>query len=189
MLASIRKCLQRAPIRNNRGGVMIEFGFAMPLLITLMLGGVELGRYVLLHQKLDRTAMTVSDLVARVTSVSTSDLDTVLNAAYLVMSPFDLTDNGKVIISAVKEQSGSPKVIWQRSGAGNLSVTSEVGVEGGNATIADPAMVDTNQGIVIGETYFVYSPWFIKIIPSTTIHHIAYFRPRLSNEVSCTDCP
>jgi TadE-like protein len=191
MFTSIRKCLRHLPITNTRGGVMIEFAFAMPLLITLLLGGTELGRYVLLHQKLDRTAMTVSDLVARVTSVTPSDLDTVLSAADLVMAPFQFADKGVVIISAVKKEtpSGSPKVIWQRSGAGSLSITSEVGVKGGNATIGDPDLVDDIQGIVVGETYYEYTPWFIKMIPSSTIHHVAYFRPRLSNEVTCASCP
>jgi Flp pilus assembly protein TadG len=189
MLTKIRKYLIRLPVRNRDGGVMIEFGFAMPLLITLLLGGVELGRYVLLHQKLDRTAMTVADLVARVSSVSTSDLDTVLSAASLVMAPFDLADRGRVIISAVREDSGSPQVIWQRGGAGSLSVTSDLGVQGANATLTDDELVSTTQGIVVGETYFEYSPWFIQMIPSTTIRHVAVFRPRLSNEVTCTDCP
>ncbi len=95
MFTSIRKFLRHLPIMNTRGGVMIEFAFAMPMLITLLLGGVELGRYVLLHQKLDRTAMTVSDLVARVTSVTPTDLDTVLNAADLVMAPFELFRQGR----------------------------------------------------------------------------------------------
>lgn len=189
MLTSIRKHLIRLPLRNRHGGVMVEFGFAMPLLITLLLSGVELGRYVLLHQKLDRTAMTVADLVARVSSVSPSDLDTVLNAASLVMAPFDLSEKGRVVISAVREDSGSPKVIWQRSGAGSLSVTSDLGVQGGNAALTDPELVSDTQGIVVGETYFEYTPWFIQMIPSTQIRHVAVFRPRLSNEVSCPDCP
>lgn len=180
--------LFRRPVRDDRGGIMIEFGFAMPILILLLLGGIELGRYVLLHQKLDRTAMTVSDLVARVTSIDTSEIDTVFTAANLVMAPFELGDKGLVVISAVKEDSGSPKVIWQRSGAGTLSVVSDVGVTGGNATISDPALVDETQGIVVGETYFQYTPWFIDMIPSTVIRHIAVFRPRLSNEVTCLDC-
>jgi Flp pilus assembly protein TadG len=190
MFTSIRKFLRHLPITNTRGGVMIEFAFAMPLLITLLLGGVELGRYVLLHQKLDRTAMTVSDLVARVTSVTPADLDTVLNAADLVMAPFEFSDKGVVVISAVKKVTagGSPKVIWQRSGAGSLSVTSQVGVADGDAVIPDPALVTDIDGIVVGETYYEYTPWFITMIPSTTIRHVAYFRPRLSNEVTCLDC-
>lgn len=178
----------RLPLRNDRGGVMIEFAFAMPLLILLLLGGVELGRFVLLHQKLDRTAMTVSDLVARVQAVTVAEVNTVFTAADLVMAPFDLADRGRVFISAVRRDSGSPKVIWQRSGGGSLAVTSTVGTQGGNATISDAALVDDVQGVVIGETFFDYSPWFITLIPSTTLHHIAIFRPRLSNEVSCSDC-
>lgn len=189
MIQSLRKTLCRLPLRNNRGGVMIEFGFAMPLLILLMLGGVELGRYVLLHQKLDRTAMTVSDLVARVTSVSVDEIDTIFTAADLVMAPFDLSDRGLVIISSVEEDSGTPKVKWQRSGAGTLTVTSEIGAQGANATLSDASLVTSGEGVIIGETYFEYSPWFINLIPSTTIRHVAIFRPRLSGTVTCSDCP
>jgi Flp pilus assembly protein TadG len=190
MLRTFRKTFSQLTVRDRRGGVMIEFAFAMPILILLLLGGVELARYMLLHQKLDRTAMTVSDLVARVTSVDKADLDTVLNAAYLVMSPFDLTDQGVVIVSSVRGNSGSgtPEVQWQRCGAGNLTATSEVGTPGSNATISNPNLVTATDGIVVGETFFHYEPWFIKMIPSTTIHHIAVFRPRLSAEVTCTNC-
>lgn len=188
MIQSLRKSLSRLHLRNDRGGVMIEFGFAMPVLVLLMLGGVELGRYVLLHQKLDRTAMTVSDLVARVQTVSVDDVDTIFTAANLVMAPFDLADHGRVFVSSVKEDSGSPKVIWQRSGAGTLSISSEVGSQGGNASISDDSLVDPDQGVVIGETYFEYTPWFIDLIPATTLRHTAVFRPRLSGEVICTDC-
>lgn len=183
-----RKRPFHVPLRNDRGGVMVEFAFAMPLLVLLLLGGIELGRYVLLHQKLDRTAMTVSDLVARVQTVTTGDIDTIFAAADLVMKPFEFSERGRVVISSVREASGSPKVIWQRGGAGTLNVTSELGVQGANAAIGDPALVDTTQGIVVGETYFVYSPWFITLIPSSTIRHMAVFRPRLSNEVICSDC-
>lgn len=188
MIRLFGKFAPAALLRDMRGGVMIEFGFAMPVLVLLMLGGVEMGRYVLLHQKLDRTAMTVSDLVARVQTVSTSDLDTVFTAANLVMEPFTLGTQGAVVISSVKEDSGTPKVIWQRTGGGTLTVTSSVGTQGNNATISDNGLVDTNQAIVIGETYFTYSPWFIELIPGTTIRHEAVFRPRLSGEVTCSDC-
>jgi Flp pilus assembly protein TadG len=190
MIRLFEKFVHAALLRDTRGGVMIEFAFAMPVLVFLMLGGVEMGRYVMLHQKLDRTAMTVSDLVARVTSVSTDDLDTVFTAANLVMEPFALGAEGAVFISSVIEDpgTGNPVVAWQRKGGGTMSVTSDVGTQGGGATISDNGLVDAGQGIVIGETYFTYSPWFIDMIPGTTIRHEAVFRPRLSGEVTCSDC-
>jgi Flp pilus assembly protein TadG len=183
----IRRILHR-PLRDSRGSVMIEFGFAMPFLIMLMLGGVELGRYVLLHQKLDRTAMTVADLVARVTNVTPADLNTIFTATGLVMTPFSMGSQGAVVVSSVIEKSGSPFVKWQRSGGGTLTVTSDIGVQGANATLSDSALVDASDGIVVGETYYDYSPWFIDLIPSTRLHHIAIYRPRLADEVTCTGC-
>jgi Flp pilus assembly protein TadG len=188
MIKLRKRRLFRLPLRDDRGGVMIEFGFAMPVLILLMMGGIELGRYVLLHQKLDRTAMTVSDLVARVQTVTTSEINTIFTAANLVMAPFELNDKGLVVISSVKEVSSAPRVIWQRSGAGTLSVTSSLGVQGANAVLSDVELVDPDQAVVVGETYFQYSPWFIQLIPSTMIRHVAVFRPRLSGEVVCSDC-
>jgi Flp pilus assembly protein TadG len=187
MVKMLLKGLSFLPIRNDRGGIMIEFGFAMPVLILLMLGGVELGRYVLLHQKLDRTAMTVSDLVARVTTVTPAELDTIFTAANLVMTPFALEDKGTVVISSVIDD-GGPQVAWQRSGAGTLSVTSEIGTQGGSATLSDEALVETGSGIIVGETYFDYTPWFITLIPTTRLHHIAVYRPRLTGEIVCTGC-
>jgi Flp pilus assembly protein TadG len=180
------------PLRDQRGGAMIEFGFAMPLLILLFMGGLELGRYVLLHAKLDRTAMTVSDLVARVTSLSEAELDTIFAATDLVMAPFSLGDRGVVVVSSVTADTGTgtPTVTWQRSGAGTLTVTSDVGALGDDAVIPDPAMVSvTSGGVIVGETYFDYSPWLIDIIPSVRLHHVAIFRPRLNGAVICTDCP
>lgn len=177
------------PLRDRRGGVMVEFAFAMPVLIMIMLGGIELGRYVLLHQKLDRTAMTVSDLVSRVTTVSASELDTVFAATDLVMAPFSLSDKGVVVVSAVENDPATavPKVIWQRKGAGTLNVTSEIGVQGGNATIGDPQML-TGGGVVIGETYYDYTPWLIELFPGVRLRHVAIFRPRLNSFVACPDC-
>ncbi len=183
----LRRTLHR-PLRDKRGGIMIEFGIAMPLLILLMLGGVELGRYVLLHQKLDRTAMTVADLVARVNTVDVADLNTIFSAVDLVMTPFTMGSKGVVVISSVVDQSGVPHVAWQRKGGGTLNLTSDVGNQGGNATLSDSSLVDPTDGIVVGETYYDYSPWFISLLPSARLHHIAIYRPRGADKVTCSDC-
>lgn len=190
MLHFLGKRLARLPLRDNAGGAMIEFGFAMPLLLILFMGGLELGRFVLLHAKLDRTAMTVSDLVARVTSLTTAELDTIFAATNLVMAPFSMGGRGVVIVSSVTDTGSGAIVSWQHSGVGTLSVTSEIGALGDNAALSDATMVSpTNGGVIIGETYFDYSPWLIDLIPSTRLRHIAIFRPRLNGAVVCTDCP
>ena len=188
MMGHLAKTFVTRPLRDDRGSSMLEFAFAMPLLLLVLLGGIELGRYALLHQKLDRTAMTVADLVSRVTSVSPTELTTVFNATDLVMAPFTMGDRGAVVVSSVYDDSGTPRVRWQRTGAGTLSVTSQVGVQGGTATLSDPLLVDDDAGIVVGETYYQYNPWLIDLIPSIQLRHIAIFRPRLNEEVACPAC-
>lgn len=51
-------------LRDSRASILVEFAIIAPILIMMLLGGVELGRFILLDQKLDRTAMTVADLIA-----------------------------------------------------------------------------------------------------------------------------
>ncbi len=176
-------------LRNDRGNILVEFAMAMPILTLLLVGGVELGRYVLLNQKLDRAVMTLSDLVASTTSVSVSDVNQIFNATSLVLDPFPLGAQGAVVISSVKEDSGTPKIFWQRTGGGSLSVTSTIGVQAGNATLSNNALVTSSEGVIIGEIFYEYQPWFTDLIPSSVIRHQAIFRPRQSNEVVCTDCP
>jgi Flp pilus assembly protein TadG len=176
-------------LRNDRGSVLVEFAMAVPVLSLLLLGGVELGRYVLLNQKLDRAVMTLSDLVASTTSVSISDVDQIFNATSLVLDPFPLGAQGAVVISSVKSDSGTPKIFWQRTGGGSLSVTSTIGVQAGDATLSNNNLVTNTEGVIIGEIFYEYQPWFTDLIPNSIIRHQAVFRPRQSNEVVCTDCP
>ena len=52
------------------GNVVVEFALAAPVLMLLMLASAELARFVILHQKMDRVATTVSDLVSRAETVT-----------------------------------------------------------------------------------------------------------------------
>ena len=56
------------------GNVAVEFALAAPVLILLMLASAELARFVILHQKMDRVATTISDLVSRAETISESEL-------------------------------------------------------------------------------------------------------------------
>lgn len=55
----------RAVACDCRGAVSVEIALLVPLLIGLLGGGLETVNFVLINQKLDRTAASMSDLVAR----------------------------------------------------------------------------------------------------------------------------
>src|SRR5262245_7018570 len=62
------------------GNVVVEFALAAPVLILLTLASAELARFVILHQKMDRVATTVSDLVSRAETINETEMADIFEA-------------------------------------------------------------------------------------------------------------
>ncbi len=52
--------------RSRRGSVAAETALALPVLLTIFYGAVELGRFILSYQKTALVASQAADLVARI---------------------------------------------------------------------------------------------------------------------------
>jgi len=172
-------------LRRRDGGVLVETAVIMPILVMLLLGGFEVGRYFLLGQKLQRAAMTVADLASRTESMDADDIDDLFAAAREVARPFPLDADSRVIVSSVVRPAGGgdPVVDWQRAtGAG--AWTSAVGAEGETATIADPNLIQAGQSIIIAEAVVFYRPVLFDDMPVQTLSARASFRPRFSRQVA-----
>jgi Flp pilus assembly protein TadG len=163
------------------GAVAVEFALAAPVLILLMLASVELARFVLLHQKMDRVATTISDLVARSETINESELADIFEAASEVSNPFDLTNLGVVIVSAVTNLDGDGATIaWQRSGGGSYSASSELGAEGETPDLPADFEVREGESAIISEVYYDFTPFLSEmIVAPQVIYHNAHQRPRL----------
>ncbi len=168
-------------LRNDGANVAVEFALAAPVLILLLLASAELGRFVLLHQKVDRVAVTISDLVARAETISESELDDIFNAAVQVAEPFDLTGRGRVLVSSVINADGEgATVAWQRGGGGSFVSSSEIGVEGGSATLPNDFDVREGETAIISEVFFDFEPFLSSLIVSPQLlYRRAHHRPRL----------
>lgn len=167
--------------RDRGGGSLIEVAFAMPILVTLLLGGVEIARYVLLHQKLDRVSSSIADLVSQAENISVADLQNVFDAAQFVAKPFDLPADGTVIVSSISNPIGAPatRVNWQQAGAGSIPANSQIGTPGGSVTLPAGFTVADGQTIIIAEVFYDYVPWILgEITGAKQIYHRALFRPR-----------
>lgn len=167
--------------RVDRGNAAVEFALALPVLLLLLLASAELGRFVLLNQKIDRVAGTISDLVARAETISEGDLDDIFYAAAQVASPFDLDGRGRVLISSVINNDGETATIaWQRSGGGSLAASSRVGSEGETADLPEGFDVREGETAIISEVYFDFEPFLSEMIVSPkVIYRRAHHRPRL----------
>ena len=165
---------------ERSGSVLVEVALLMPLLAAIFLSGVEISRYALLQQKMSRTAVSMSDLIAQTDStISLTQVANLYQAADYVMRPFDLAGTGVLIISSVAQTGGNPTVSWQCVGSGGISAVSELGLSGASATLPPNFTMQDGESAIFAELVYDYVPFVAPdLVGSTTIRHRAIFRPR-----------
>lgn len=169
---------------DTSGAVLAEFALAFPLLVTLIIGGVEIGRFVLLEQKMESVAVETADLVAQIdaVSVTTADLNDIFSAVDHIAAPFTLDTNGKVIVTEIGKTNGGPVTInWQRAGGGTGSGTSRIGAPGSAPTLPTGFVIRDGEALIVSETFYNFTPLFggnWTPLAATQLYNIAYYRPR-----------
>lgn len=175
--------LLRKLCADRRGGLIAEFAAAMPILILMLLGGIEVSRFALLNQKMDRLATAMGDLVAQAETLTAAEVDQLFLAAGHVSWPFNIEANGRIIITSASIPVGQPEgsaaiVNWQR-GKGTLTVASGIGAVSGAATLP-PGLTPPNQTVITSEVYYDFTPLLIgALVPAQRLYHRAFFRPRI----------
>src|SRR5690606_31330455 len=141
--------------RNERGLAMVEFAFAAPVLLLLILGGLELVNFALAHMRVNQIAMTVADNAGRVTTgIDEANVYEVFAGAGVIGDPLDFRSKGRVVLSSLQDNGKSGNkagqmINWQRCW-GDLDVAPAYGNEGtgrNNADLAD-GMGPANSRIV-----------------------------------------
>lgn len=172
--------------KQQEGAVLSELAMATIVLVPMILGVVEISRYALLTQKLDRVAMTVGDLVSRGENLTTAQINDIFAAVPFLIQPFEMGSRGRVIITAIENPSGAvgPRVAWRREGAGTLTASSTLGAVGANAVVPSPVVLIDNEVIVVTEVFYRFEPFLLpELLPSATVRHSFVFRPRLTNDI------
>ena len=174
-------------LADQRGAVAVETALFSIVLIMLITGGFEAGRAVLLEQKLDRAVNTVSDLVARSETVSSTDLADIYSAAKGIMGSYNLDTNGAVYVSVIKP--GSPiSFAWQRK-LGGTTIASKVGTGTGTVKLPTGFTLDSDEYLVVAEIAYNYAPVMgLDMFGSKTIYQAAFNRPRLAELPVCNGC-
>lgn len=181
---NLRKIWRRCSFMVDHTGVVaIEFALTIPIWIILLLGSTDAAYMMILTQRVDRVAYSVTDIVTQSEMVSITDLDNILLAASQLMQPFTFGADGVVIITSVHKPTGQPmKITWQHTGGGSLARGSKIGVTGGMPSLPNGLVIGDNENIIISEVYYYFRPMFINanILSEGDVYRVAIFKPRLS---------
>lgn len=167
---------------DQRGNFAVELAFAMPVLMLLFLVGIEFTRFMLIHQKVERTAATIADLVSQSEGMSEAEMANLFMATEYVMEPFELGTAGAVIVSSISAKGGAaPRINWQRFYGGG-SGGSMFGSEGETADLPDGFIVRDGESLIACEAFYVYEPAIVQgVLEPDTIYRWSVFRPRFSS--------
>lgn len=191
--------------RDERGLAFVEFAFAAPILLFLILGGLELVNYALAHLRVNQIAMTVADNAGRVvTGIDEANVYEVFAGAEVIGEPLDFEANGRIVLSSLQDNglsgnAAGQMINWQRCW-GELDVDPAYGTEGtgrdnddledgmgeeGSRIVSAP-----DTAVMVVEVSYDYQPLIGgDILPiGTTIRHESAFnvRGRQNNDISNT---
>jgi Flp pilus assembly protein TadG len=178
----------RLPIRllkrlagDRSGAALMECALGLAMLTPLILGTVELGRFMLVQQKLERLSATVGDLNARGDVLTPAQVTALFDATPHVMQPFAFGPIGRVIVSQVTTVGYVyPRIIWQQLGGGTLSTTSSIGTASHNATLPHGLTMAANETVIVTEVVYDFTPLLLGgFLEPQRIHLTSAYRPRM----------
>ena len=183
----LRRFLKR--FANDRDGISaVEFALILPFMLTLYLGGSELGDGMAIQFKATLAARTVADLATQYTNIpDTTTMNQILGAASTVVTPYP-TAGMTVTVSELKLIKGGTtgSVVWSASNSGNgRAVGSTFPLP-----TAMQALATANTPtvyLVLGEVTYPYTPSMGYVITGTVnIYEDIVFSPRLASCVQYT---
>ncbi len=174
--------------KSEDGVAYLEFAITLPFLIALLMGAIEMTRYILITQKVEKVAVTIADVVSQGSTISTTDLNNIINAAQQVMLPYTFSSNGYVIITSVKQTgaytvSNPPRVNWQYKGGGTWAQNSQIGTTGTAAVLPNSMTLFDKDNIIVTEIFYNFQPIIATngIIGTTSLYKVGVFKPRLGD--------
>ncbi len=168
--------------RDRDGVSAVEFAIILPFMLTLYLGGVELGEGLSIKFKTTLAARTVTDLASQYVALDGPTMQNILGATSTVLSPYPATGVVVTLTELTVNASGKGVVQWSCSLNGTAYTV--------NKKLAMPTNLQTSGITVLyGEVTYPYTPSLGYAITGTfNIYQNMYFYPRLASTISLSSC-
>jgi Flp pilus assembly protein TadG len=165
---------------DQRGISIVEFSLLLPLMLTMYFGSIEVTDAISADRQDTLVANTVAEIASQYSSVTSTDVSNIMNAAAAVLAPFPVA-NVKVTLSSVLiDANGNATVDW--------STTINGSQRSGTVTNSIPAGLRVaNTSVLWGEATYNYKPVIGYVVTGTlSMYNQIFIRPRLSSCVHYT---
>jgi Flp pilus assembly protein TadG len=174
--------------KNKRGMAAVEFAFVLPILLTMLLGLVELSQALSLRADITNMSSTASDLIAQESSVTSSDLTNVFNALSAMIFPFNSGPSTITITSVIDGGTGHPpKVAWSCTQGGTAETKGSA-----PSTTLPTGLITAGDGTSViwsKVTYAYNSPISYFLVGTKNWTNNFYLKPRRVLQIPITGTP
>lgn len=176
-------------IRSQQGVALMEFVLVSPFILLVLFGGIELTRYMLVVQKVDKSAYALANLTTQYTPASAARREGEMNANEMtntvfgqfqaLMNPYDAATNGSAIVSSIRRERDTVRIKWQIASPGGyndaetlsaVSGLSPATVNASGAALRDRAAsfsgeIAADMGNMLGYENMIVSEVFFRYRP------------------------
>lgn len=183
-----------ARLRDDTSGLaLLEFAFALPILLVMSLTGAELTNYITTKMRMSQVALHLADNAARIgtgsqlvaKTITEADINDLFQGANLQAGELNLQANGRVIVTSLEptaspNTAGTYKIGWRRcygaktSYARKYPATSATTNLTGLGPTGRQVTAPDNGATMFIEVYYEYRP-IVKtsLAPDTSMTEIA----------------
>lgn len=188
--------------RDQDGVALIEFAYALPLILALGFAGLETANLAAAHLKVSQMGMMVADNAGRViTRVDEADINEVFDGARQIGASIDFNAHGRIVLSSLQDNgltgaNNGQWINWQRCMGALSAVKSAYGIEGvgktngnfkGMGKSTNRIQSIPNTAVMFVEITYDYQPLLTGIIPGRQIRYESAFNVRERIEQNITN--
>lgn len=157
------KPIVRRFLVSTRAVAAVEFALLIPMMLLLLLASIDAGRATAIYVKVRSASYTIDAVTNQYTTIHDSDMQQILGAAAVMLSPYPTSPVSVVISQVSMDDKGNGTVSWSDSLNGTArAVGSPVGIPATLASSKPPNNACNNYPcfFVLGEVKYAYSPMF-----------------------------
>ncbi|MEH3039193.1 MAG: pilus assembly protein [Sphingomonas paucimobilis] len=166
---------------DRRGVALVEFALALPIMLLLYVGGLQVAGALARHRKVTIAARSVADMVTQRIVLTAGEVDDILTLPGLIVAP-STPSTTHVEVSAFKtEANGATHLVWSRASNGTPFAAGPVNLPSD--------LAQQGRSLIRVRVRHRYRLIQIAGLPQTLeLSEELYMAPRLSNDISCADC-
>jgi Flp pilus assembly protein TadG len=163
---------------DHRGVAAVEFSLILPVMLTIYLGGVEIGDGFAIDTRVTLVTRSVTDLATQYVTIDNQDMSTILNASTAIVTPYAAANITVILSEVTTDNNGNGTVTWSDSLNGTARTV-------GSAITLPTSLKIKNVSLILGEVSYRYTPALGYVMTGTiTMSDSFYMLPRLSNSVT-----